>query len=488
MAGTDDDPCLSKEHAWRWMVPLAFVFLNESISLTMLFPFVGYMVADFGVVESKDQAGVYAGMIASMFVLGQLCTMQLWGTLSDSMGRRPAIFAGLAATGCLAPFFGLSSSLWQAMLVRFVMGLLNGNQGVAKAYVGDVVTKETEDMGFSMIAVTWGVGNIVGASAGGFLARPALSWPQVFEGTFLETYPYLLPCLASSIFAFIGLTLSYKFLPDIKRRSGQAIQSTAEGPYSYVLRRRRCRTVLAIFFCISYLDYGMFEVYPLWCITSIPGGGLDWGTQQVGLTQLLGGLFLIAGNMVIFPFLKARLPALLSQKIGILGFCLPGFSLFPLAAVCCAGSLWAYGAVLPVLFLRIVGPGIVFTLTFQFINSMVRDRRVLGGVTGVGQQVGCLARVISPTLSAKLFAWGNRSTLDFPLDRHVAFVFFGVSWLVPLFLNLRLRQVDVDVGALHGTDTDSEDDGTAEEKLGLRTGTPMSPSGVVMAAAGTADV
>ena len=38
------------------MLPLAFVFLNECICLTMLLPFVGYMVVDFKIVETKDQA------------------------------------------------------------------------------------------------------------------------------------------------------------------------------------------------------------------------------------------------------------------------------------------------------------------------------------------------------------------------------------------------------------------------------------------------
>ena len=117
---------------WRWMVPLCFVFVNECVCLTMLYPFVGFMVVDFGLVEDTNQAGMYAGYIASAFVLGQMCTCSMWGTLSDRIGRVRVICVGLFATMILAPLFGLSANLWQAMAVRFVMGLLNGNQGVAK--------------------------------------------------------------------------------------------------------------------------------------------------------------------------------------------------------------------------------------------------------------------------------------------------------------------------------------------------------------------
>ena len=359
-------------------------------------------------------------------------------------GRRQVIAVGLAATALLAPFFGLAQSLWQAMLVRFVMGLLNGNQGVAKAYIGDAVTPQTESLGYSLVAICWGCGNVVGASAGGLFARPALSMPALFGGSIFATYPYLLPCMASSLFALLGLILTQLFLPDIgptKRSSAARPPST--GPYAYIRQHRRCWYVLCLFFCISFLDYGMFEVYPLWAISAVATGGLDWGTAQVGLTQMLSGGFLLVGNLVIMPWLQRRQSPRALQRFGIVAMCAPGFSLFPLAALCCAATVWAYAAVLPVLFLRITGPGVVFTLTFAFINNMVHDPRLRGGVTGVGQQVGCLARCISPTLSAKLFAWGNRSSLPFPLDRHLTFVVFGLAWLLPLWLNTCLTDADV---------------------------------------------
>ena len=81
--------------SWRWMVPLACCFLNECICLSMLYPFLGYMVWDFGIVENKDDAGMYAGYIASMFTFGQLLTGSLWGRASDRFGRCVAV----ASTG-----------------------------------------------------------------------------------------------------------------------------------------------------------------------------------------------------------------------------------------------------------------------------------------------------------------------------------------------------------------------------------------------------
>ena len=254
--------------AWRWMLPLACTFLNECICLSMLYPFLGYMVLDFGLVESTNEAGLYVGYIASMFTLGQLLSGSFWGSASDRWGRRRVICIGLFNTMLLAPLFGLSRNLWQAMAVRFAMGLLSGNAAAAKAYIGEAVTPETQDMGFSLVAICWSIGNVCAASLGGFLSRPAVQFPNAFGGTIFESWPYLLPCTVAAAFAGIGCVVTLRFLPSQPRRSsgdatavgGQSGQSG--GPWGYVLRNRRCRDVFLIYFCISWLDYGAREAAP----------------------------------------------------------------------------------------------------------------------------------------------------------------------------------------------------------------------------------
>jgi hypothetical protein len=115
---------------------------------------------------------------------------------------------------------------------------------------------------------------------GGFLSRPAVSFPGVFGGGLLERQPYLLPCLASSAFAAVGLVVTIKFLPEIPRDAapapapalavaadaasgGEVKARGAEeggggakpmGPWRYVLWHRRCRLILGIYFTISFLD------------------------------------------------------------------------------------------------------------------------------------------------------------------------------------------------------------------------------------------
>jgi len=206
----------------------------------------------------------------------------------------------------------------------------------------------------------------------------------------------------------------------------------------FVTLHHKCWLILASYFIASFLDYGMFEVYPLWAMSTVGKGGLDWRSATIGETQLIGGLFLLIGNLAILPMMQRRLRPLALYTWGILLFCIPGFVLFPLASLLKEHFL----VVLPILFLRIVGPGIVFTLSFQFINNM-GPPALRGGISGVSFQVGCLARALGPACWSTLFAWGNRSTLPFPLDSRITFLLFGLVWLVPIGLVRQLQEEDV---------------------------------------------
>jgi hypothetical protein len=42
---------------------------------------------------------------------------------------------------------------------------------------------------------------------GGFLSQPAEKYPHIFGGTFVETYPYILPCLVSGSIGLFGFII-----------------------------------------------------------------------------------------------------------------------------------------------------------------------------------------------------------------------------------------------------------------------------------------
>jgi len=100
--------------------------------------------------------------------------------------------------------FGLSTSYWMAIATRFLLGALNGLLGPIKAT--KVCRTEHQALGLSLVSTAWGIGLIIGPALGGYLALPAEKFPNVFSpDSFFGRFPYLLPCLCSSLFAVVVL-------------------------------------------------------------------------------------------------------------------------------------------------------------------------------------------------------------------------------------------------------------------------------------------
>jgi MFS family permease len=91
-----------------------------------------------------------------------------WGRLSDSWGRKPIVLCGLLGTVAATLVFGFSKSYIQALLARTSAGLLNGNVGVIRTMVAEMVVERAHQAkAFSVMPVVWSAGSILGPVLGG---------------------------------------------------------------------------------------------------------------------------------------------------------------------------------------------------------------------------------------------------------------------------------------------------------------------------------
>ncbi|KAL7710101.1 Major Facilitator Superfamily/MFS_1 like family [Lotmaria passim] len=207
------------------MAILSAVLVSESLSATLMMPFVGLFVSHLQHIP-QSEAGYMSGLLISVFQLGQVLTGKMWGSASDRVGRKPMIQIGLLANAIVSTFFGMSPNLAFCVVMRFIHGCANGNVLVAKTVIADITDKETEGIGFAAISIFWGVGSIVGPAIGGFLYDPvhhAILGPWLFPSVtevsenLLFDHPALLPCLAISLFSVVTLFVISWVLPETSR-------------------------------------------------------------------------------------------------------------------------------------------------------------------------------------------------------------------------------------------------------------------------------
>lgn len=175
------------------MAVLAFIALCEQTALNSISPYLPEMASTFPEVNPA-QVGVYVGTIASAFALAQLCTNFAWGALSDRVGRKPVILTGTILTAACFVSFGFCRTLWQAIMVQAIMGLVNGNQGVVSTCLGEITDRSNQSAAFTYLPVIYGIGGITGPVVGGLLVKQR----NPFDSSKPNPYPYLLPNLLSA--------------------------------------------------------------------------------------------------------------------------------------------------------------------------------------------------------------------------------------------------------------------------------------------------
>ncbi|CAD6582478.1 MAG: hypothetical protein ASARMPRED_000978 [Alectoria sarmentosa] len=181
-----------------------------------IFPYVYYMILSFKITSDTRQIAVYVGMVTSAFAFAEFSSGVAWGRISDRVGRKPVLLAGLAGTALSMLVFGFAPNLPVALVGRALGGLLNGNMGVLQTTVAEIVTvKEHQPRAYTIMPFVWCLGSILGPALGGALAQPCESFPKFFaRGTLFDQFPFLLPNLVCAVVLAFGVLVGVLFLEE----------------------------------------------------------------------------------------------------------------------------------------------------------------------------------------------------------------------------------------------------------------------------------
>ncbi|KAI4908348.1 hypothetical protein J4E90_008973 [Alternaria incomplexa] len=187
--------------------------LSEPLTQTSLGAYLYYQLQSFDPSLPESTISYQAGIIGAAFPATQFMTAMLWGRFSDAEygGRKRTIYLGLLGTMLSIIGFGFSRSFAMAVAFRCLGGILNGNVGVMRTMISEIIKeKKYQSRAFLILPMIFNVGVLVGPIMGGVLADPFASYPSLFgpNSTFggkdgvqwMKRYPYALPNLTSAVF------------------------------------------------------------------------------------------------------------------------------------------------------------------------------------------------------------------------------------------------------------------------------------------------
>jgi len=239
--------------------------LVHAYLLISVFPYAGYMVIDLIDDVTEENAGTYAGLIASSFMAGRTLSSYHWGKLADVYGRVFVLNASLVLSAIFSVLFGMSPTFRYAMIWRFCLGFSNGIIGTAKTAVTELAhgDERLERRAMGLVIGMRGWGFLISPALGGWLAEPAkqypnASWivnsPQGVQSMLLK-YPFLLPNLVGAIVCFLIVVVVTCFieetLPASKRRSPKYIPHDTKRQIDLTLCQLHSRTKMMLLTCFG---------------------------------------------------------------------------------------------------------------------------------------------------------------------------------------------------------------------------------------------
>ena len=414
-ADAEDDAPLPKKE----LGVLAIALVTNSISITVLFPFLKFMVRDMG--QSEEDSGYYVGLIASSFMLGRLFTSIPWGVFADRYGRKPALIISLLCISCLSPLFGICSSVRWAVIVRLFTGASNSIIGIGKVIATEIAPPKHSAKAMTIVSVSWGLGTITGPAVGGLLS----GWDI--------TYPYLPPMIVTATFAIFSVVLVWKYLPETLA-DDQKGKSNWKTPFKLVKNPYVMHPVMV--YCVwSSEAIAAVELLNLWGETERKYGGLGISASEAGMVQSIAGAAILFGGVVLMPIIFDKYP-ITDVSVCSLLLIIPVLISFPLlrmienkTTMLVALSIFAV--------VQAVATNIVFTAQFIFINNSA-DATSRASAQGISMALSSLGKASGPFIIGALFAWSISEEREYPFNYPLSHYTLAMCVIVALVLTAML--------------------------------------------------
>jgi DHA1 family tetracycline resistance protein-like MFS transporter len=356
----------SRDRQFAGSRPVLFlaVFIHL-LGFGILIPLLPYFAETYGA------TGFAVGMLNTSYSFMQFLFAPVWGRLSDRIGRRPVLLGSLIVTGVSYVIFAVSGSLIVLFLSRIMAGIAGATISTAQAYIADTTTPEERTKGMGLLGAAFGMGFIFGPAIGGILSRWGFSMPALAAAAL---------AFAAAVFAYFRLPESLP--PEARVATARELKHPAAS-LAEALGRPRVGPVLLLFF-IGTLCFSAMEA--TFALFGEHGYGL--GPQGIG--------YILAFVGTLSAVMQAGLVGRLARRFGERALVRAGFLLMGLGFVV-GGLTPPFAAFLAVMGIAALGNGLT-TPSLSGLVSIFSPADEQGGILGVYQSLGSLARSVGPFL------------------------------------------------------------------------------------------
>jgi DHA1 family multidrug resistance protein-like MFS transporter len=261
----------------RNLILLYFTLAVILLGFGVLIPLEATLVDEFGA------SGQALGALVSLHALFQLLFSPIWGSISDSVGRKPILIVGAVGNALSLLMFGLSTQLWMLFVARALGGLFAAaTMPTALAFIGDSTSKENRGGGMGVIGAAMGTGMVLGPGIGGWLGSESLSLPFFVAGGL------------SLIAGLLIILILPESLPADKRAKGVKLDISSR----YAGMWNGLKGPMALFFLLSFLvSFGLSNMEGIFGLFALERFG--FGPSRVGTIMVVVGTSIAGVQMLL---------------------------------------------------------------------------------------------------------------------------------------------------------------------------------------------
>jgi DHA1 family tetracycline resistance protein-like MFS transporter len=357
---------------------------SQRSSLRVIFFTVLLDLLGFGIVipilptyaEKMHASNHQIGWLMAIYSVMQLFFSPVWGRLSDRAGRRPILLISILGSCFSQLGYALAPSFWWLVVARGFAGMCGANITAAQAYIADVTDESRRAAGMGMLGAAMGLGFVFGPAFGGLLSHRSPN----------------LPFFVASALAALNFVLAAVILKEPRTAADRTRARTLT--WAGLVRTAttpRLLTLMVLFFLITFGFANLEATFSLYL------------EHRFGYEQLGAGLmFLYIGILMVVVqggLVRSLVPRYGERTLIIAGTLLMGVGFFMLSWV----------ATLPSLLLAVAVTAVGNGLNTPSLSSLISRAATgdhQGGVLGVSQSMGALARIVGPLVGTWTLVYG----------------------------------------------------------------------------------